>query len=73
MNKGYFLLSHDLLRQLLCLPDDTKIVAVDFESPIICKVWAEHEDIPVIDESREYQEVMPVFRTEDSKTIFEHW
>jgi len=30
MAKGYFILSHHLLRDVLSLPDDAEIVAVEF-------------------------------------------
>ncbi|GAG15288.1 unnamed protein product, partial [marine sediment metagenome] len=45
MPTGHFLLSHDLLRDVLNLPDDAKIISVQYVSPITCKIWVEHKDI----------------------------
>ena len=50
MAKGYFPLSHELLRQALHLPDDAVIVAVDYINPRTCMVWVEHNDIPDLGE-----------------------
>ena len=61
MPRGYFLLSHDLLKELMFLPNDTDILAVEYVSPITCKVWVDHEDIPISKEG-EARELSPVFK-----------
>ena len=71
MSNAYFLLSHDLLRQLLCLPEDSIISAVHFENPHTCRVWISHSDIEI--KEGQLMEVMPTFKTENGETILEHW
>ena len=72
MPKGYFLLSHDLLRDVLCLPDDADILAVEYISPITCKVWVAHNLIPNSEEG-EARELLPVFQREGDQVLMIEW
>ena len=72
MAKGYFPLSHELLRQALNLPDDAEIVAVDYINSRTCAVWVEHEDIPDLGEFQS-KELLPVFQREDDKVTMIEW
>lgn len=75
MRRGYFLLSHELLVQALHLPSDTEIIAVDFHSPITCKVWVEHPDLPDVEEAegQACPELMPTFQRDSEMEFFVDW
>ena len=72
MARGWFPLSHDLLKQALCLPDDAEIVAVEYIGLTTCAVWVEHRDIP---EAINNAQLLPVFETdyEHNTTTMIEW
>lgn len=74
MKKGYFFLSHELLRETLHLPYNAEIIAVDFYSPNTCKVWVEHPDIPetLNVEGSEYLELNPTHLRQEP-VVFMGW
>jgi hypothetical protein len=72
MAKGCFRLSHDLLRDVLCLPDDAVIVAVDYISPMTCAVWVEHNDIPA-PVGFQSKVLEPVFKREGEQVTMVEW
>ncbi len=68
MRRGHFVVSNDLLVQVLRLPVGTEITAVDSQSPITCKVWVVHPVLPV----GELTVVYPRWRTQEP-VVFEGW
>ncbi len=66
------MLSHDLLRQILCLPDDADIVAIAYNDPITCKVWVTQKDIPESKEG-EVRELLPIFKREGEQVTLVEW
>ena len=68
MARGYFSLSHDLLRQVLNLPDDTEIVAVEYVGRTTCAVWVEHSDIPEPKDNI-LTKLLPIFKRADDATV----
>ena len=75
MNRGHFLLSHELLVQVLHLPENAEIIAVDFHRPNTCKVWVEHPDIPEVEipELQPYPELYPTWHREEESDEFVGW
>ena len=74
MARGWFTLSHELLKQVLCLPDDAEIVAVAYIGRTTCAVWVEHKDIPEPKDNIP-AELSPVFETdyEHNTTVVIKW
>ena len=68
MARGWFPLSHDLLKQALCLPDDAEIVAVEYIGLTTCAVWVEHSDIPEPKDNIP-AELLPVFERVYNSTV----
>ena len=74
MARGYFPLSHDLLKQALCLPDDAEIVAVEYVGRTTCTVWVEHDDIPEAKDNVPAK-LLPIFKSdyEHNTTTMVEW
>ena len=72
MARGYFLLSHDLLRDTLSLPDDAEIVAVEYVGRLSCGVWVEHGDIPEPKDNKPAK-LMPIFKREGEQVTMVEW
>lgn len=72
MAKGYFHLSHDLLREALGLPDDADIVAVEYVGRLSCAVWVEHSDIPAPKDNKPAK-LLPIFKREGEQTTMVEW
>ena len=73
MGKGYFELSHDLLRDILNLPDNAEIDSVSHCNSKICYVWVEHPDIPDWDKSVLADGYLsPTWRRQEP-VVFEGW
>ena len=72
MARGWFPLSHVLLKQALCLPDDAEIVAVEYIGRITCGVWVEHKDIPE-PKNNIPAKLLPIFEREGEQVTMIKW
>ena len=77
MGKGYFELSHDLLREVLNLPYNAKINSVSHRNSETCYVWVEHPDIPELDNSVLARvlakgQLFPIWHKQEP-VVFEGW
>ena len=68
MARGWFPLSHHLLKDALHLPDDAEIVAVEYIGRRTCAVWVEHNDIPEAKDNVPAK-LLPVFKRVDNITV----
>ena len=72
MARGWFPLSHELLKQALYLPDDAEILGVEYLSSTTCQVWVKHKDIPESKEDKA-RGVLPVFKREGEEVTMIEW
>ena len=72
MPRGYFLLDHYLLRDVLSLPDDADIVAVEYIGRFACAIWVEHSDIPEPKDNKPTK-LEPIFKREGDQVTMVEW
>jgi hypothetical protein len=66
MSNGYFLMTPELLREVLHLPQDCEITSVEMDPLQLIKVSIEHPDV--------YGQVNPTFGCEDGcEPVFLSW
>ena len=71
-NVGQFLITHELLVQVLCLPEGTRIIGAEFVSSRESRIVIEHPDLPPVYFGETPTELLPVFRHQEP-TVLEDW
>ena len=67
-----FKVSHELMRELLCLPENAQILHCMTIDPLSSEIFVECEDFPVVESGSIIPLITPVFNR-DEKVVLKDW